>query len=117
MRTDAAQCSRIIGARDVSKRIIATLAIVSAVFTSSFGTAHAGVLFEVVKSVGKEIVHKAVADKQEREMRAYQQQRAQQQQQRRAQQRAQQQRAASQAVQAGTDTSVAATPTQNSSGL
>ena len=104
-----------IGARDVTKRIIATLAIVSAVFTSSFGTAHAGVLFEVVKSVGKEIVHKAVADKQEREMRAYQQQRAQQQ--RRAQQRAQQQRAASQAVQAGTDTSVAATPTQNSSGL
>ena len=99
----------------MSKRIIATLAIVSAVFTSSFGTAHAGVLFEVVKSVGKEIVHKAVADKQEREMRAYQQQRAQQ---RRAQlQRAQQQRAASQAVQPGSASGVAATPTQNSSGL
>ena len=104
-----------IGATDVSKKIIATLAIVSTVFTSSFSTAHAGVLFEVVKSVGKEIVHKAVADKQEREMRAYQQQRAQQ---RRAQmQRAQQQRAASQAVQAESASGVTATPTQNSSGL
>jgi hypothetical protein len=101
----------------VTSRIIATLAIVGTVFTSSFGTAHAGVLFEVVKSVGKEIVHKAVADKQEREMRAYQQQRAQQ---RRAQQQRTAKHTAAQAVQAQpveAASGATATPTANSSGL
>ena len=84
-------------------RIIATLAIVGTIVTSSFGTAHAGILFEAVKAVGKGIVHKAVADEQERQQRAYyEQQRAQQrriqqqriQQQQRAQQRAPDQPAA-----------------------
>lgn len=99
----------------MNSRIIATLAILGTVFMSSFGTAHAGVLFEVVKSVGKEIVHKAVADKQERERRAYyQQQRAQQ---RRAQQQRAPKQPAGQAVQAlpaATATGATTNPTAGS---
>lgn len=106
-------------------RIIATLAIAGTVFTSSFGTAHAGILFEAVKAVGKEIVHKAVADEQERQQRAYYYQQQQRAQQRRTQQlRAQQQRApqqpAGQAVQAlpsGTPSGVTTTNAPTGSAL
>lgn len=105
------------GACNMNRKIISRLALACTMFALSHGGARAGILFEAVKTVGKEIVHKAVSDDQERRQRAWQQQQRAQQmqaQQRRAQQqqRVQQQPQQQQppAVQANPTAPAEATP-------
>jgi hypothetical protein len=99
----------------MNRKIVSRLALACTIFALSHGGARAGILFEAVKTVGKEIVHKAVSDYQERRQRAWQQQQRAQQmqaQQRRAQQqqRVQQQQQQPPAVQANPTAPAEATP-------